>query len=96
MRSLVHLNSVIQLNGSRTLAVPPYGRLKGLVAPQPGCGQSEGRESHDSATYHRQGAPAGHHRKCITQQWIGLTLRYSWWSPLSRYGSNGMPEQPEP
>ena len=62
MRSLVHLNSVIQLNDldNGPLAVPPYGRLKGLVAPQPGCGQSEGRESHDDANHHRQGAPAGH------------------------------------
>ena len=67
------IHDPVEYSGLRTLAVPPHGRLKGLVAPQPGCGQSEGRESHDGANHHRQGAPAGHHRKCITQQWIGLT-----------------------
>jgi hypothetical protein len=76
----------VEESGSWTLAVPPHGRLKGLVAPQPGCGQSEGRESRDGVNHHRQVAPAGHHRKRITQQWIGLTLQYSRWSPLYRYG----------
>ena len=68
------LRDPVQQSGSRPWPYRQFGRLKGLVAPQPGCGQSEGRESHDSANHHRQGAPAGHHRKCITQQWIGLTL----------------------
>jgi hypothetical protein len=76
MRSLVHLNSVTQLN-NLDHGPWPYRRMAGLKAwllLNPVAGSRRVGSPMTALTHHRQGAPAGHHRKCITQQWIGLTL----------------------